>query len=188
MAAISALFLTQLSCGDHLILSDVCYAGVAELAIDILPKYGIAISAVDTTNLAEIVEAVRPTTKLIHVETPANPILRLADIAAISEIAKGTGAKLSIDSTIATPVATRPLSLGADFVLHSLSKYLFGHGDAIGGTIVGKVDALLLARRRACSSTFPPKTSPRLPIALAMPPQHVTGTGSEMEPIAFRSV
>ena len=149
MAAISALFLTQLSSGDHLIFSDVCYAGVAELAIDILPKYGIEISAVDTSNLVEIAAAVRPTTKLIHVETPANPILRLADIAAISKIAKGCGAKLSIDSTIATPVATQPLALGADFVVHSLSKYLCAHGDAIGGGRVGKADALASIRREA---------------------------------------
>ena len=149
MAAISALFLTHLSSGDHLILSDVCYAGVAELAHDILPKYGIAVSSVDTSNLDEIAAAVRPQTKLIHVETPANPILRLADIAAISKIAKGCGAKLSIDSTIATPVATQPLSLGADYVVHSLSKYLCGHGDAIAGGIVGKADALASIRREA---------------------------------------
>ncbi len=149
MAAISALFLTHLSQGDHLVVSDVCYAGVAELVHDILPKYGISVSAVDTSDLTAIAEAVRPQTKLIHVETPANPILRLADIAAISRIAKGCGAKLSIDSTIATPVATKPLSLGADFVVHSLTKYLCGHGDAIAGGIVGKVDALASVRREA---------------------------------------
>ncbi|MBI2717235.1 MAG: aminotransferase class I/II-fold pyridoxal phosphate-dependent enzyme [Rhizobiales bacterium] len=149
MAAISALFLTHLSNGDHLILSDVCYAGVAELVHDILPKYGIAVSAVDTSNLAEIAAAVRPQTKLIHVETPGNPILRLADIEAISRIATGCSAKLSIDSTIATPVATQPLSLGADYVVHSLSKYLCGHGDAIAGGIVGKADALASIRREA---------------------------------------
>jgi cystathionine gamma-synthase/methionine-gamma-lyase len=149
MAAISALFLTQLRSGDHLILSEVCYAGVAELAHDILPKFGISVSAVDTANPASVAASVRPETRLIHVETPANPILKLTDIAAIAAIAKSCGARLSVDSTIATPIATRPLSLGADFVVHSLSKYLCGHGDAIGGGIVGDLAALAAMRKEA---------------------------------------
>lgn len=149
MAAISALFLSQLAAGDHLILSEVCYAGVAELALDILPKFSIAVSAVDTGNAAEVAAAVRPETRLIHVETPANPILKLTDIAAMAAIAKGCGAKLSVDSTLATPLATRPLALGADFVVHSLSKYLCGHGDAIGGGIVGERAAMASLRKEA---------------------------------------
>lgn len=149
MAAISALFLTQLASGDHLILSEVCYAGVAELALDILPKFGIAVSAVDTSDPAEVAAAVRPETRLIHIETPANPILKLTDIAAIAKIAKSCGARLSVDSTIATPIATRPLSLGADFVVHSLSKYLCGHGDAIGGGIVSSREAIAALRKEA---------------------------------------
>ena len=149
MAAISALFLTQLAAGDHLILSEVCYAGVAELAHDILPKFGIAVSAVDTADPACVAAAVRHETRLIHVESPANPILKLTDIAAMSAIARGCGARLSVDSTLATPIATRPLALGADFVVHSLSKYLCGHGDAIGGGIVGGQDAMAAMRREA---------------------------------------
>jgi len=149
MAAISALFLTQLRSGDHLILSEVCYAGVAELAHDILPKFGIAVSAVDTADSANVAAAVRPETRLIHIETPANPILKLTDIAAIAGIAKSCGAKLSVDSTLATPIATRPLSLGADFVVHSLSKYLCGHGDAIGGGLVGNLAAMAAIRKEA---------------------------------------
>jgi cystathionine gamma-synthase len=160
MAALSALFLTQLRSGDHLILSEVCYAGVAELAHDILPKFGIAISAVDTADPNNVAAAVRPETRLIHIETPANPILKLTDIAAVAAIAKSYGARLSVDSTIATPVATRPLSLGADFVVHSLSKYLCGHGDAIGGGIVGSTAAMTAIRKEAlihhggCMSPF----------------------------------
>lgn len=149
MAAISALFLTQLSAGDHLILSEVCYAGVAELAHDILPKFGIAVSAVDTSDPASVAAAVRHETRLIHIETPANPILRLTDIAAIAAIARNSGARLSVDSTIATPVATRPLALGADFVVHSLSKYMCGHGDAIAGGIVGNRETIAALRREA---------------------------------------
>lgn len=149
MAAISGLFLTQLAAGDHLVLSDVCYAGVAELALDILPKFGIAVSPVNTADPASVAAAIRPETRLIHIESPANPILQLTDIAAIAAIARASGAKLSVDSTLATPVATKPLALGADFVVHSLSKYLCGHGDAIGGAIVGRQADLAAIRREA---------------------------------------
>jgi cystathionine gamma-synthase len=111
MAAISALFLDRLSNGDHLVLSNVCYAGVAELAHDILPKHGITITAVDSSSLEAVAAAMRPNTRLVHIETPANPILRLSDIAAIAEIAHAGGAELSVDATIATPLSTKPLAL-----------------------------------------------------------------------------
>lgn len=138
MAAISSLFLDRLKSGDHLILSNVCYAGVTEFAHDSLPRYGIEVSAVDTSDLAAIRNALRPNTKLIHVETPANPILRIADVKAVSEIAHAAGAQLSVDSTIATPLGLKPLPLGADFVVHSLTKYICGHGDALGGAVIGR--------------------------------------------------
>jgi cystathionine gamma-synthase/methionine-gamma-lyase len=149
MAAISGLFLTKLGAGDHLILSNVCYAGVAELAHDILPRYGIAVTAVDTSDPARVAAALRPTTKLVHIETPANPILRLSDIKAIAEIAHSGGAELSVDSTMATPIATRPLTLGADYVVHSLTKYACGHGDALGGVVIGRRDAVEPLRKAA---------------------------------------
>jgi cystathionine gamma-synthase/methionine-gamma-lyase len=88
-------------------------------------------------------------TRLVHIETPANPTWRLADIAAIAKIARERGAKLSVDSTVATPVGTRPLSLGADFVIHSLSKYLCGHGDTLGGVVAGGEDAMFALRKGA---------------------------------------
>jgi cystathionine gamma-synthase/methionine-gamma-lyase len=136
MAAISALFLSRLKAGDHLLLSNVCYAGAAELVQDILPGYGIEVTRVDTSKTEAVAAAIRPgKTRLVHIETPANPILRVSDIAAIAEIAHEAGAEFSVDSTIATPVATQPLSLGADYVVHSLTKYLVGHGDALGGSI-----------------------------------------------------
>ncbi|WP_211222811.1 trans-sulfuration enzyme family protein [Paludibacterium yongneupense] len=138
MAAISSLFLNRLRCGDHVIVSNVCYAGVAELARDILPKYGIRSTAVDTSDLAAIEAALRPETRLIHIETPANPILKLSDIAAIAALAHANGVECSVDSTMATPVATTPLALGADFVVHSLTKYIGGHSDALGGAIIGR--------------------------------------------------
>jgi cystathionine gamma-synthase/methionine-gamma-lyase len=141
--------LTKLGTGDHLIVSNVCYAGVAELAHDILPRYGIAVTAVDTSDPARVAAAMRPTTKLVHIETPANPILRLSDIKAIAEIAHAGGAELSVDSTMATPIATRPLALGADYVVHSLTKYACGHGDALGGVVIGRRDAVEPVRKAA---------------------------------------
>ncbi len=150
MAAMSALFLTQLAAGDHLVVSDVCYAGVAELA-RLLPRHGIAVTAVDSTDPAQVAAAVRPgQTRLIHVETPANPTLRLTDLRAVAAIARAHGARLSVDSTLATPVATQPLALGADFVVHSLTKYLCGHGDALGGIVVcGDAGAAATLREQA---------------------------------------
>ena len=149
MAATSGLLLHALKAGDHLVISDVCYAGVAELAHDALPRFGIAVDAVDTSNLDAVAAALRPTTRLVHIETPANPILRLADIAAIADIAHRRGALLSVDSTMATPIATRPLDLGADFVVHSLTKYACGHGDALGGAVIGRGDAIATLRKEA---------------------------------------
>lgn len=137
MAATAALMLESLGSGDHLVISDVNYAGTAELARGTLPKYGIGISAVDTTDLAKVEAAIRPETRLIWLETPANPILRLTDIAAVAAIAKRHGLALAVDSTLATPIATKPAELGADFVVHSLTKYIGGHGDALGGAVLG---------------------------------------------------
>jgi len=149
MAAISALFLSRLKAGDHLVLSNVCYAGAAELVQDILPGYGIEVTRVNTSKTEAVAAAIRPgKTRLVHVETPANPILRVSDIAAIGKIAHAAGAEFSVDSTIATPVATQPLSLGADYVVHSLTKYLVGHGDALGGSITAR-DAEKAAALRA---------------------------------------
>ncbi|MDE0192934.1 MAG: PLP-dependent aspartate aminotransferase family protein [Gammaproteobacteria bacterium] len=137
MAATAALMFETLESGDHLIISDVNYAGTAELARATLPKRGIGISAVDTTDLAELEAAIRPETRLIWLETPANPILRLTDVAAVAAIAENHGLALAVDSTLATPIATRPAELGADFVVHSLTKYIGGHGDALGGAVLG---------------------------------------------------
>jgi cystathionine gamma-synthase/methionine-gamma-lyase len=148
MAATSGLFLRRLKAGEHLVLSNVCYAGVAEFART-LPNYGVAVTAVDTSDLAAVANALRPETKLVHIETPANPILRLADIAVIADLAHRAGAALSVDSTLATPVATRPIDLGADFVVHSLTKYACGHGDALGGAVIGRRDAIAALRRDA---------------------------------------
>ena len=137
MAAITALLLTLLKAGDHLIMSDVTYAGTSELANDTLPGLGIEITRVDTSDLAAVKSALRPNTRLIYLETPANPLLRLTDVAAVAALAREAGVLVAVDSTFATPVSLRPQELGADFVIHSLTKYMCGHGDAIGGAVCG---------------------------------------------------
>ena len=137
MAAVSALVLTFLSSGDHLIASEVCYAGSVELFGLHLPRFGIEVSLVNTSDLEQVRAALRPNTKMIYAETPANPILRIADIAALAKIAHEAGALLAVDSTWASPVLQKPIVLGADFVVHSLTKYLNGHGDALGGAVLG---------------------------------------------------
>jgi len=142
MAAASALFLTRLKAGDHLIISDVAYAGVAELVRQTLPNLGIEVEPVDLSNIDALRAALRPTTRMVYAETPANPILKLTDIPAVAEISHTAGAELVVDSTFATPVGTRPLELGADVVLHSLTKYLCGHGDAVGGALIGSAELM----------------------------------------------
>ncbi|MEM6671052.1 MAG: aminotransferase class I/II-fold pyridoxal phosphate-dependent enzyme, partial [Pseudomonadota bacterium] len=117
MGAAAAILFSELSSGDHMILSDVSYAGIAELSRDTLPRMGIAVSTVNCSDAANIEAAMRPETKLVFIDTPCNPLLRLTDIAAAARIAHAGGAKLAVDNTFATPIGTNPLGLGADFVM-----------------------------------------------------------------------
>lgn len=142
MAATSSLLLSTLSQGDHLVISDTNYAGTAEFVRDTLPRLGIEVTPVDTSTLEDVIEAMRPHTRMLMIETPANPIMRLSDIAACVEVAHASGVKVAVDSTFASPIATRPLELGADFVVHSLTKYIGGHGDALGGAVLGDAQSM----------------------------------------------
>ncbi len=137
MAAATAIFLTFLSAGDHAIISDVSYAGVAELGRDTLPRFGVEVSFVDMSDLAAVAAAIRPNTKLIHCETPVNPILRLTDLNAVAKLGHAAGALVSCDNTFATPLGCNAAELGVDLIMHSATKYLCGHGDAVGGAIAG---------------------------------------------------
>lgn len=148
MGAIVALLFHLLKAGDHAIVSDVAYAALAELTNEMIPGLDIEITKVNTSDLKSLKEAVKSNTRLIYIETPCNPLLRLTDIAAVAEIAQEAGAKLAVDSTFATPAATKPLALGADFVIHSLTKYLGGHGDALGGVILGSKENLVPLRKK----------------------------------------
>jgi methionine-gamma-lyase len=147
MAAVSATLLTFLGQGDHVVASEVCYAGSVELFGQHLPRWGIEVSLVDSSDLAQVRAALRPNTRLVYVETPANPILRIADVAALAGMAHGAGALLAVDSTWAGPTLQRPLALGADYVIHSLTKYLNGHGDALGGVVVGPAKGIRRIRK-----------------------------------------
>ena len=147
MGAASGLLLHRLKAGDHLVISDVAYAGVAELVRNTLTRLQIDVSPADLSDLDDLERVLRPNTRMIWAETPANPILKLTDIRAVAQIARRAGAELVVDSTFATPLATRPLELGADYVLHSLTKYIGGHGDALGGAIVGRAEPLARLRQ-----------------------------------------
>ena len=143
MAASHALLAGRLSAGDHLIISDSNYVGTAELVRDSLPRWGIEISPLDTSDPEQMAAAIRPETRMLWIETPANPIMRLSDIAACAAMARDHGIRdLVVDSTFASPIGTRPLELGADFVVHSLTKYIGGHGDAMGGAVIGRREDL----------------------------------------------
>jgi len=148
MGAITALLFHLLRAGDHAIISDVAYAALSEITNEMIPDLNIGITKVDTSDIEAIRGAVKPNTKLIYIETPCNPLLRLTDIAAVAAIAKEAGAKLAVDSTFATPAATKPLQLGADFVIHSLTKYLGDHGDALGGVVLGSKANLTPLRKK----------------------------------------
>ncbi len=138
MAATASVLLSHLSNGDHLIISNTNYPGTAEFARDTLTRFGVSVTPVDTSGLDNIRNAVQDNTRMIWIETPSNPLLRISDIEATAQIAKQQKALLVVDSTFATPIATRPLQLGADLVMHSLTKYIGGHGDAMGGSVCGK--------------------------------------------------
>ena len=150
MGAITALLFHLLKAGDHIVISDVTYAALTEMANDLIPGLNIEVTKVNTSDPEAIRRAIQPNTKLIYIETPCNPLLRLTDIELIASIAHQAGIKLAVDSTFATPIATKPLLLGADFVIHSLTKYLGGHGDALGGALLGsKADLTPLRKKTA---------------------------------------
>ena len=136
MAAIYALVAT-LHAGDHLICSHNVYGGTARLFNQIICHYGINIEYVDTGNLDAVAAAIKPNTKLIHVETPTNPLMALTDIAAACQIAHARGVEVSVDNTFMSPFLQSPIALGADIVMHSTTKFLNGHSDGLGGALIG---------------------------------------------------
>ena len=139
MSAISAIT-ARLHTGDHVIVTDNTYGGTFRLFDKVLTRYGITFSYVDTADLVATEQAFTPETKLVFVETPTNPVLRLTDLAATAALAHARGAALVVDNTFASPVLQRPIEHGADMVVHSTTKYLNGHSDSIGGCVVAVRD------------------------------------------------
>lgn len=141
VAALHGVFFTLLRSGDHVVVSDVTYEAVWRLFAELLPeRYGIEATFVDASDLAAVEAAIRPTTRLVHVETIANPTTRVADIAGLAELAHRHDALLTVDATFTPPPLFRPLEHGADLVVHSLTKYINGHGDAMGGAVIGDAE------------------------------------------------
>ena len=135
MAAIDAIT-TLLKSGDHVIVTDNTYGGTFRLFDKVLTKYGLEFSYVDTSQVELIEQAIRPTTRMLFVETPTNPVMRLTDLTAVARLAKARDIRLVVDNTFASPSLQRPIEFGADLVMHSTTKYLNGHSDSIGGIAI----------------------------------------------------
>ncbi len=142
MAAITASILPFVSAGEHVVSGDTLYGPSIHLIKDVFGRFGVKSTFVDTSNLAAVKAAVRKETRVVFLETPANPTCRITDIEAVAKIASGAGALLVVDNTFATPVLQLPLSFGAHISAYSATKYLNGHGDLVGGMVVARKDLI----------------------------------------------
>jgi cystathionine beta-lyase/cystathionine gamma-synthase len=135
MAAITALC-TMMKSGDHVVCSDNVYGGTGRLFDKVLTNYGLTFTYADTSVAENVAAAITPATKLVHIETPTNPMMSLTDIEAVAKICHAKGVELSVDNTFLSPYLQQPLALGADIVMHSTTKFLNGHSDGLGGVLV----------------------------------------------------
>ena len=134
--------LLMLKSGDHVLVGDDVYGGTFRIFDKVMKQFGIEATFLDMSEVAKVRAAVRPSTRLVWMETPSNPMLKIFDVAAIAEVAKKAGAWLAVDNTFATPMLQQPLALGAQLAVHSTTKYLNGHSDVVGGAVVTSDDAL----------------------------------------------
>ena len=141
LSAIDAIF-RLCSSGDHVICSNDVYGGVVRLFNEVLSRFGITVTFVDTTLISAIEQAIRPNTKVIWVETPSNPLVKITDLEAACKLAKSANIRIGVDATFATPYLLRPLAFGADIVMQSVSKYISGHNQLIGGIVSTNDEAL----------------------------------------------
>lgn len=137
MSAIATL-MTMVKSGEHVVFSRNVYGGTFRFMTQVLDRYGVESSWVDSTDLDNVRAALRPATKMLYVETPTNPMMEVTDLAAAAELAHSNGLLLAVDNTFMSPYFQRPLELGADVVVHSTTKFLNGHSDSIGGALVAK--------------------------------------------------
>jgi cystathionine beta-lyase/cystathionine gamma-synthase len=142
MAAISTAILSTVRNGDHVVAQNAHYAGTLKLLSKLLPRYGVETTLVDQTDIRAFEKAIRPNTKLIHIESPTNPLLTITDIEAIVALARKRDIITSIDNTFATPVNQQPAAMGIDIVLHSATKYMGGHSDLVAGAIATRRELL----------------------------------------------
>ena len=142
MGAVSTLYLALLSAGDHVVSTDSVYGPSRGLMEKHMSRLRVEATYVDTSDLANLRQAIRPNTRLVYVETPSNPAMSVTDIRAAAELAHGAGALLAVDNTFASPFLQKPLDLGADVVLHSVTKFINGHADVVGGILVAKTKAV----------------------------------------------
>ena len=145
LAAVAAVF-QSLQQGDHVILPDDTYHGVREYVTKLMMRWGLTHTIVDMSDLANIKAALRPDTKMVWAESPSNPMLKIADIAAVADIAHNAGAMLGVDATWSTPILQHSLALGADYAMHSTTKYLGGHNDLLGGAVIAREKNEFFAR------------------------------------------
>jgi methionine-gamma-lyase len=146
MAAATTAVLTCCKTGDHIVSGDTLYGGTHQLFTQTLPRLGISVTEVPADDPQNFADAITDKTKLVYLETPANPTLVLTDIAAVAEVAHKKGIPVLVDNTFCTPYLQNPLELGADIVMHSATKYIGGHGDTVAGVLVGKADWMMEAR------------------------------------------
>ena len=146
MAATSTVIFTLMGCGDNLVASDTLYGGTHQLFKQSLAKVNIEVRDVDASDPKQVEDKIDGKTKILFIETPSNPTLKIIDIAAMAEIAHRHNLQLVVDNTFATPYYQRPLEFGADIIVHSATKYIGGHGDTIGGIIVGRKDFIKVAK------------------------------------------
>lgn len=140
MAAVANVILATARAGDHIIVDDTVYGGTHYLVEDDIRRIGIEVTRVDASQTNRVADAMQANTKLVLIETPANPTMKLMDIAAIAEITAPTDALLCVDNTFCTPYLQKPKEFGADIVLHSATKYISGHGDVVAGVVVGSTE------------------------------------------------
>ncbi len=142
MAAINATMMALLNAGDHAVISDVAYGGTYRLCTKIYSRFGVEFTFADTSDVTAVEAAIRPNTKLVLTETPANPTLKCTDIEAVSALTQAHGIPHAVDNTFLTPYYQRPLELGADLAIHSTTKYFDGHNATVGGAVISKTQAL----------------------------------------------
>lgn len=159
-SAATASVFQSLAAGDHVIAPKDVYHGTAGLLRDVFARWSLEFTFVDMTDLAEVREAIRPNTRLIWIETPSNPLLKVTDIGGVSAIAHEAGAFCACDNTWATPVLQRPLELGADLAVHATTKYLGGHGDVLGGAVLTRVEDDFFGRVRRVQTAYGAVPSP----------------------------